>query len=103
MGAACVLRHSAFLFISSDLTGGVDGMPAARIDLPRASTLVLTVIMVFSVVTGWGCTFEGPTVRRSRNPRPPAGPLTGPPRPVCSLPVPRPAALSRRNHVRALT
>ncbi|MBC3189597.1 Na+/H+ antiporter NhaC family protein [Pseudonocardia sp. C8] len=72
MGAACVLPAlSAFLFISSDLTGGVDGMPGlspASIFLACLYPLVLTVIMVFSVVTGWGRTFEGPDGAQVKEP-----------------------------------
>ncbi|UYM04302.1 Na+/H+ antiporter NhaC family protein [Solicola gregarius] len=64
MGIACVLPAlSAFLFISSDLTEGVDGMPGlapASIFIGCLYPLLLTAIMVFSVATGWGRTFEGP-------------------------------------------
>lgn len=64
MGIACILPAlSAFLFISADLTSGHDGMPAlapAQVFVACFYPLVLTAIMVFSVVTGWGRTFEGP-------------------------------------------
>ena len=64
MGIACVLPAlSAFLFIAGDLTSGVDGMPGlspASIFIACFYPLVLTVLMVISVATGWGRTFEGP-------------------------------------------
>lgn len=64
MGVACVLPAlSAFLFISSDLTGGVDGMPSlspASVFIACFYPLTLTVLMVIAVATGWGRTFEGP-------------------------------------------
>ncbi|UPK76433.1 hypothetical protein MU582_07315 [Nocardioidaceae bacterium SCSIO 66511] len=64
IGIACVLPAlSAFLFIASQLTGGVDGMPhlsPTTIFVACLYPLVLTVIMVISVATGWGRTFEGP-------------------------------------------
>ena len=64
MGIACVLPAlSAFLFISGDLTSGVDGMPGlspASIFIACFYPLALTVLMVISVATGWGRTFEGP-------------------------------------------
>src|SRR5690625_2515578 len=64
MGVACVLPAlSAFLFISSDLTGGVAGMPSlspASVFIACFYPLTLTVLMVIAVATGWGRTFEGP-------------------------------------------
>lgn len=63
MGVACVLPAlSAFLFISSELTAGVDGMPGlspVAVFVGCLYPLVLTVTMVVSVATGWGRTFEG--------------------------------------------
>ena len=64
MGVACVVPAlSAFLFISADLTSGHEGMPGlapAQVFIACFYPLVLTAIMVFSVLTGWGRTFEGP-------------------------------------------
>lgn len=64
MGIACVLPAlSAFLFISSDLTDGFDGMPGLSpisVFIACFYPMALTVLMVISVATGWGRTFEGP-------------------------------------------
>lgn len=64
MGVACILPAlSAFLFISSDLTDGHEGMPGlapASVFIACFYPIVLTVLMAISVATGWGRTFEGP-------------------------------------------
>ena len=63
MGVACVLPAlSAFLFIAGDLTSGVEGMPGLSPVSVFAACfypMALTVLMVISIATGWGRTFEG--------------------------------------------
>ncbi|WP_427870788.1 Na+/H+ antiporter NhaC family protein [Leucobacter luti] len=59
--AAIVPSFSAFLFIINQLTGGYDNMPVIS---PVAASavafypIVLTLVMIFSIVTGWGRRFE---------------------------------------------
>lgn len=64
MGIACVVPIlSAFLFIGVLLTDGYKGAPAlSTTELFPAVLypLVLTVVMIVAVATGWGRRFEGP-------------------------------------------
>lgn len=63
MGISCVLPLlSAFLFIGALLTEGYKGvpaLPATQIFLGTLYPLVLTLVMIVAVWTGWGRRFEG--------------------------------------------
>ncbi|MBZ2196903.1 Na+/H+ antiporter NhaC family protein [Occultella gossypii] len=64
MGVSCVVPvFSAFLFIGALLTGGHEQAPAlSTVQLFGATLypLVLTVVLIVAVATGWGRRFEGP-------------------------------------------
>lgn len=72
MGLASVFPFlSAYLFIGVLLTAGYDGAPALSIQTIFAGTfypLVLTVVLTFAIITGWGRRFEGPAGAASRTP-----------------------------------
>lgn len=63
MGLASIVpAFSAFLFIISQLTEGQESMPAlAPVEVAATAfyPIVLFIVMVISVATGWGRTFEG--------------------------------------------
>lgn len=63
MGISCIVPLlSAFLFIGALLTGGHEGAPAlstTQIFLTTLYPLILTLIMIIAVWTGWGRRFEG--------------------------------------------
>lgn len=63
MGLASIVpAFSAFLFIISQLTEGHEGMPAltpVEVAVTAFYPIVIFLVMVFSVATGWGRTFEG--------------------------------------------
>lgn len=76
MGVACVVPVlSAFLFIGALLTTGYDGVPALPTTALFGATLyplVLTAVMIFAVITGWGRRFEGENGVQLRQPAPAA-------------------------------
>ncbi|MBB2997675.1 Na+/H+ antiporter NhaC family protein [Paeniglutamicibacter cryotolerans] len=61
-GIACIVpSFSAFLFIISQLTTGVEGMPAiSPITVAFVSfyPIMFSAVMIFSIITGWGRRFE---------------------------------------------
>jgi Na+/H+ antiporter NhaC len=63
MGIAAIIPVlSAYLFIGAQLTTGFEGAPAlgtAQIFVAMLYPLILTVVMILSVATGWGRRFEG--------------------------------------------
>jgi len=62
MGVGCVVPFlSAFLFIGATLVGGYDvPVSAGALFAGTLYPLVLTVVMVVSIATGWGRRFEAP-------------------------------------------
>jgi len=79
MGISCVVPvFSAFLFIGAMLTGGHPPAPelsTAQLFTTTFYPLLLTVVLVVAVVTGWGRRFEGPEgqpVRRREDAAEPA-------------------------------
>jgi Na+/H+ antiporter NhaC len=63
MGISCVVPFlSAYLFIAASLTAGYGIAPLSTTDLFLGAVypLLLTVVMVIAVVTGWGRRYEGP-------------------------------------------
>jgi hypothetical protein len=70
---------SSFLLIASLLTQGHDAAPALgapSIFLVALYPLVLTVVMIAAVLTGWGRRFEGPNGEELRSPLPGGAELT---------------------------
>jgi Na+/H+ antiporter NhaC len=68
-GIACVVPvASTFLLIASGMTMGFDVPPLTPVDLffSAAYPLVLTVVMIIAIVTGWGRRFEGEDGRAVR-------------------------------------
>lgn len=63
MGIGCVIPFlSAYLFIASSLTSGyegITGLTTTEIFTGTFYPLVLTVVMIVAVITGWGRRFEG--------------------------------------------
>ena len=80
--ASVVPLLSAYLFIASQLTASQDGAPAinaGQLFTTALYPLVLTVVMVVAVATGWGRRFEGEGGVASRAPVPPVTePVTAP-------------------------
>lgn len=79
MGISCVVPvFSAFLFIGAMLTAGHDSAPAlstAELFTATWYPLLLTVVLIVAVITGWGRRFEGPggqPVRRREDAAEPA-------------------------------
>lgn len=62
MGVGCVVPFvSAFLFIGATLTEAAgDAIPTTTLMGTAVYPLALTAVLVFSVATGWGRSFEGP-------------------------------------------
>src|SRR5699024_5426413 len=64
LGLGCIISVvSSFLLIASQLTQGLENAPsvaAPAIFITAVYPLVLTVVMVVAVATGWGRRFEGP-------------------------------------------
>jgi Na+/H+ antiporter NhaC len=79
MGLSCVVPvFSAFLFIGALLTGGHDQAPAlSTVQLFGATLypLLLTVVLIVAVATGWGRRFEGPDGVAVRQREDAAGPV----------------------------
>lgn len=72
LGLGCIVPVvSSFLLIASQLTQGLENAPsvaAPAIFITAIYPLVLTVVMVAAIVTGWGRRFEGPDGAESRTP-----------------------------------
>ncbi|MCC6519756.1 MAG: Na+/H+ antiporter NhaC family protein [Tabrizicola sp.] len=72
--ASVVPVLSAYLFIGALLTSGYEGTPGmSTFDLFPVTLypLVLTAVMVLSVITGWGRTFEAADGSAAKTPQPP--------------------------------
>lgn len=62
MGVSCIVPFlSAFLFIGTILTSGydIDPIPTGALFASTLYPLVLTLVMIFAIATGWGRRFEG--------------------------------------------
>lgn len=61
-GIACIVpSFSAFLFIINQLTTGVEGMPVispVTVAFVSFYPMLFSVVMIFSIITGWGRRFE---------------------------------------------